>query len=169
MYENCKQIGHAIFFHAFSGICQEIICLWSRFTIWSFLNLFHANIPFLYPLKTSENFWFSGMCVWGEVVKKWSIAMKWISNLIDSTKNSCCRKDIFEIKDFIKIVLFYVKIGLICMFRNDHAEHILPSIGKIEFLYVGKCHEKPKTYCTKAWSFSKRNYLKRIRGDFIVV
>lgn len=95
--------------------------------------------------------------------------MKWISNLIDSTKNSCCRKDIFEIKDFIKIVLFYVKIGLICMFRNDHAEHILPSIGKIEFLYVGKCHEKPKTYCTKAWSFSKRNYLKRIRGDFIVV
>ena len=71
------------------------------------------------------------VCVAGEV-KKWSIAMKWISNLIDSTQNSC-RKDIFEIKDFIQIVLFYVKVGSICILRNDHAEHVLPSIGKITY------------------------------------
>ena len=72
-------------------------------------------------------------CVCGRGVKKWSIAMKWISNLIDSTQNSFCRKDVLEIKDFIQIVLFYVKVGSICIFRNDHAEHVLPSIGKIRY------------------------------------
>ena len=28
------------------------------------INLLKANVPFLRPLKISENFWFSGVCRW---------------------------------------------------------------------------------------------------------
>ena len=57
------KISVLMYFHtmrslAFNDTLHETLHIFRRHNE-CLINPIHANIPFLYPLKTSENFWFS--------------------------------------------------------------------------------------------------------------
>ena len=61
--ENIRFVKFQIIFNSFSGIRQQLIIFLTGniFHKRSFyINLFQSRVTFLYPLKTSENLWFSG-------------------------------------------------------------------------------------------------------------
>ena len=63
------------------------------------LNQFYANVPLLYPLKTSKNLWFQG-------ILKWNIDEKWVSS--ELTKHNIQQID---------LMVLFLTVSMFCLLR----------------------------------------------------
>ena len=61
LQKNYNQLHSNIYIKTFISALEKSYSQISETSI-NFLKSFQANVPFLYPLKTSENLWFSDVC-----------------------------------------------------------------------------------------------------------